>query len=183
VEQDSGENRNLAMDEIAKVDDLAKKLEAWRKEVGAQSMKPNPDYRPNPPDAKGIISLPGRTAEVTGKMLRFEPLPHKNTLGFWVVKDDAAYWDFTVAKPGKYQVELTQGCGNGSGGAELAISVGTQMIKHKVIETGGFQAFKAFEIGVLDLTNPGRNRLDLRALSKPGPAVGDVPLIRLISVP
>ncbi len=180
LEKDSGENQNFAPDEPARVEAMAKRLEVWRKEVGAQTMTPNTDYRPNPPDENGVILLPGRSAEVTGKMLRFEPLPHKNTLGYWVVKDDAAYWEFTVEKPGKFTVELTQGCGNGSGGAELAISVNGQILKHKVVETGGFQAFKAFEIGELEITKAGKNRLDLRALSKPGPAVGDVPLIRLL---
>jgi len=180
VERDASEGRNLAQQEPARVEAMTKALEAWRSEVGAQMMTPNPAYRPNPQDTKGIVTLPGRTAEVTGTMLRFEPQPHKNTLGYWVNQTDAAYWDFTIDKPGRFQIELTQGCGNGSGGAELEIAVAGQSVKHKVVETGGFQAFKVYKPGTVEINKAGRHRLDLRALSKPGVAVGDVPLIRLV---
>ena len=59
-----------------------------------------PDYAPNPQAQDGTITLPARTAEVHGVMLRYEPLPHKNTLGFWVRADDWASWEFDVNKPG-----------------------------------------------------------------------------------
>ena len=68
-------------------------------------------------------SSAARTAEVHGIQLRFEPLPHKNTLGFWTRKDDWASWEFEIAKPGKFAVEVLQGCGKGSGGSDVELSV------------------------------------------------------------
>lgn len=180
LERDPGENNNLAPDEPKRVAAMAARLDAWRKEARVQTMPPNTNYKPNPPGPRGIITLHGKTAEVTGKMLRFEPLPHKQTLGFWVVKEDAAWWEFTLETPGEYQVEILQGCGNGSGGSELEISVDDQKVKHKVVETGGFQEFRPFVVGNIKLEGPGKKRLDLKALSKPGPAVGDVRQIRLL---
>lgn len=180
LERDPGENNNLAPGEPQRVAAMAARLEAWRKEANVQTMTPNPNYKPNPPGPRGIITLHGKTAEVTGKMLRFEPLPHKQTLGFWVVKEDSAWWEFTLEKPGEYQVEILQGCGNGSGGAELEISVGDEKLKHKVVETGGFQEFRPFVVGNIKLEGPGKKRLDMKAVTKPGPAVGDVRQIRLI---
>lgn len=44
---DLSETKNLAITEIAKVDELRRELDAWRKEVGAEMMKPNPDYDPH----------------------------------------------------------------------------------------------------------------------------------------
>lgn len=44
---DVSETKNLAGAEVAKVKELKAELEAWRKEVGAEMMKPNPDYDPN----------------------------------------------------------------------------------------------------------------------------------------
>ena len=42
---DLSEDKNLAEDEPEKVRQLHRKLQDWRKAVGAQSMNPNPNYR------------------------------------------------------------------------------------------------------------------------------------------
>ena len=47
LSDDLSETRNLAATQTAKVDELRRELEAWRKEVGAEMMKPNPDYDPS----------------------------------------------------------------------------------------------------------------------------------------
>ena len=38
--------------------------------------------------------------------LRYEPLPHKNTLGFWTRAEDWASWEFEVHKPGVFTVTV-----------------------------------------------------------------------------
>ena len=107
-------------------------------------------------------------------MLRFEPLPHKNTLGFWVNKDDTATFDFTVEKGGTFTVEVLQGCGKGSGGAEVELAVGDEKLTFIVKDTGGFQAFEAREVGTLKVEKAGQHTLTVRAKTKPGPAVMDL---------
>ena len=89
---------------------------------------------------------------MTGVQLRFEPLPHKNTLGFWTNKDDIASFHFTVEKPGTFTVEVLQGCGKGSGGAEVELLFGepggvATVVTFTVKDTGGFQNFEAREVG------------------------------------
>lgn len=50
---DLGETRNLAAAQPELVRDLRRELDAWRKEVGAEMMRPNPDYDPDlQPSAK-----------------------------------------------------------------------------------------------------------------------------------
>jgi ATP-dependent Clp endopeptidase proteolytic subunit ClpP len=44
---DLSETQNLASTETARVDELRRELDAWRNEVGAEMMKPNPDYDPS----------------------------------------------------------------------------------------------------------------------------------------
>ena len=44
--QDIGEHKDLAKIEVEKTKDLTRKLHRWRKQVGAQMMKPNPNYDP-----------------------------------------------------------------------------------------------------------------------------------------
>jgi arylsulfatase A-like enzyme len=49
---DLSETQNLASTETAKLDELRRELDAWRKDVGAEMMKPNPDYDPGVKPAK-----------------------------------------------------------------------------------------------------------------------------------
>ena len=174
VKSDVSESRNLALDKPDVVKDLAAKLAAWRKDVGAKMPTPNPDYAPNPQADDGTVTLHARTAEVRGAMLRFEPLPHKNTLGFWVRKEDTAHFEFTLTTPGKFAVEVLQGCGTKSGGADVELDVGGEKVTFTVEETGGFQNFKAREVGTVTLDKPGRVAVSVTPKTKPGVAVMDL---------
>jgi arylsulfatase A-like enzyme len=49
---DVSEKNNLAAAQPANVAELRRELDAWRKEVGAEMMKPNPDYDPSALTAK-----------------------------------------------------------------------------------------------------------------------------------
>jgi arylsulfatase A-like enzyme len=49
---DLSETKNVATTESAKVNALRSELDAWRKDIGAEMMKPNPDYDPNLKPAK-----------------------------------------------------------------------------------------------------------------------------------
>ncbi len=46
LKTDLGETKNLARSELKKVEELSLELEAWRKEVDAETMEKNPDYKP-----------------------------------------------------------------------------------------------------------------------------------------
>jgi arylsulfatase A-like enzyme len=174
VRKEISESRNLAQDQPGKAAELAAELASWRKEVGAKMSTPNPDFVANPQAKNGTIAMHARTAQIHGIQLRYEPLPHKNTLGFWTRKDDYATFDFTVAKPGNFTVEVLQGCGRGSGGAEVEIALGEQKLTFTVKETGGFQNFEAREVGTVKIEKPGRYTLTVKPKSKPGPAVMDL---------
>lgn len=182
LSKDVSESRNLAADKPDVVKDLAKKLDDWRKQVNAQPMTQNPDYKPNPQAKDGTITLLGQFGDAHGVMLRFEPLPHKNTFGFWVNKDDFITWEFEVTTPGTFAVELTQGCGKGSGGAEVELSVGDSKTTHTVKDTGGFQAFEKLSAGKLTIEKAGRHTLTVKAKTKPGPAVMDLRQVVLTPV-
>ncbi len=169
-----GENSNLAQSKPEVVERLAAKLDAWRKEVGAQMTTPNPNFVPNPQAKNGNITLPASTAEVFGVMLRYEPLPHKNTLGFWVNASDWAKFEFTVTEPGTFIVEPHQGCGTGQGGSVVEFIVGSQTLEMTVEDTGHFQNFKPREIGTIKLDKPGRYELHVKPKTKAKAAVMDI---------
>lgn len=168
VKSNPNESNNVSDKHPDRVAALAAKLDAWRKKLDAQNMSTNPEFVPNPQAADGSITLPAKTAEVHGVMLRYEPLPHKNTLGFWVRPDDWAHWEFEVTKPGKFEVEILQGCGKGSGGSEVSFAIGEQILSVTVQDTGGFQNFVPREIGTIHLEKPGRYELIVKPVMKKG---------------
>lgn len=187
VAKDVSESRNLAEQEPDRVRELAAKLTEWRTKVGALMPEPNPNYTPNPQADNGEIVIPARTADVRGTMLRYEPLPHKNTIGFWVRTEDWARFEFTVTKPGTFELEGLIGCGNGSGGSDVRFEVAPsgsdaapQSLSYVVKETGGFQAFVPTPLGEVTLDKPGRYELRVKAIKKPGVAVMDMRQARLI---
>lgn len=179
VVADVGENKNLAAEKPEVVKQLADKLATWRKEVGAKMPTPNPDYVPNPQAKDGTITLPARTAEVHGTMLRFEPLPHKNTLGYWVNVDDWASWEFTVSEPGTFTVEVLQGCGKGQGGSDVNVQLGDRTLKFTVEDTGHFQNFKPRDIGTVKVDKPGRYTLAIKPVKKAANAIVDIRQVTL----
>jgi len=182
IGSDIGEGKNHIAEQPEIAERLAKKLNAWRQEVGAQMPTLNPDYSPNAQQADGIVVLPAKTVEVRGIMLRYEPLPHKQTLGYWVNADDWAGWEFDLKKPGTYEVEALVGCGDGNGDSQVEFKVDGQAFPFTVPVTGGFQAFKPFNLGKVTLDQAGRKTVEIRVLKKAHFAVMDVRQMRLIPV-
>lgn len=178
--EDLSENRNLAPRHPERVEELAGKLSKWREQAKVQMPTANTDYVPNPQNEDGLVVLPAKTAEVHGVMLRYEPLPHKNTLGFWVEQDDWAEWEFELRQPGTFQVRALVGCGNGNGGSRVVFRVAGNDLELQVPETGGFQQFRPIDLGVVSLEQSGRHRVEVRVLEKAKQAVMDVREVRLI---
>ena len=156
----------LAADETAAA--MAPKLADWRRLMN--------DVLPtkNPKAGAGAILLLARDAKVHGTKLRYEPPPQKDTLGFWVERSDWAEWEFDAPNAGAFEVEVLQGCGKGSGGAEVEFAVKDQSLTLKVEETGHFQRFVPRVLGTIRLDAPGRYTLTMRAKTKPGGAVMDL---------
>ncbi|QDS87920.1 hypothetical protein EC9_21030 [Rosistilla ulvae] len=130
----------------------------------------------------GSFTLPAHHAVTHGTLLRYEPQPHKNTVGYWANAKDWAQWHLHISQPMEFQVEVLQGCGKGHGGSTVAIQLGDQTVQFIVEETGHFQNFKPRQIGKLRVESAGDYSLDLRAIEKVKGAVCDIRQIRLIPV-
>ncbi len=161
-----------------KAETMATKLADWRKlmnEVVPTAKKAGGQA------GAGAVILHARDAKVHGSKLNYEMPPQKDTLGFWVVKDDWAEWTLEVPHAGTFEVVVLQACGKGSGGAEVEIAVGKQALLFKVEETGHFQRFVPRVIGAMTFDAPGRHTLTVRAKTKPGAAVMDLRRVTLRS--
>lgn len=183
LSKDAGEENNLAGVMPDKVVELGKQLHDWQSRMKVQWPAQNPKFE-NPAikaQADGSFVLHSRDAFVHGQNLRYEPQPHKDTLGYWTIREDWAHWDFEVTRAGRFRVEILQGCGRGSGGAEVNFAVGGQVLKWTVEDTGNFQNFVTREPGVLDLP-AGHHVLTVKPQTKPGVAVMDLRAVRLVPV-
>lgn len=186
---DLGETNNLANQFPAKANELRQMLGNWRRSVNAQMPVSNPDFDPAreklpshvvQPGADGGILLEARTVEIHGTNVRYEPQPHKNTIGYWTRSADWVSWDFFVARPGTYRVEILQGCGPRSGGSDVEFKAAGQSLPITVIETKGFQDFLPRDIGALRFDKAGRYTLSVKPKFKPGAAVMDLRQVKLM---
>jgi arylsulfatase A len=185
LRDDPSETQDLARTQPLLTGQLLTKLNDWKKSVNAQPMQsPNPDYDPQAtwnlarPGPKGGIQLHAASAEVTGTILRYEPNPKKNTLGYWTRKEDQAAWDIQLPAPGRYKITVHQGCGSGNAGSLVHVIVGNTTLSFTVQETKGFQDFLPVDVGEADLP-AGRTRLTLAPQTKTAAAVMDVRLVTL----
>lgn len=132
--------------------------------------------------ADGTVTLAAHDAVTHGKNLRYEPQPHKNTVGYWTQPDDWCEWNFYVDRPGKYAVHILQGCGKGQGGSTVRANIGDQQLEFTVEDTGHFQNFKDRTLGEVSLAGGGLYTLTLKPQQKAKAAVMDVRQVRLVLV-
>jgi hypothetical protein len=143
------------------------------------------DLRPAPEgdgvaqDFDGGIILPANKATTFSRRMRFEPKPEKNCLGFWTETGDWAEWLFSVHEGGRFTVQLHHGCGPGNGGSEVEVWINDKKHAFTVADTGGFQSWKAVDLGVVELTE-GDHRVVITPVSKAKSAVLDVQKLVLV---
>jgi hypothetical protein len=126
-------------------------------------------------DAKtGEVTLWAKDATTYSEKMRYEPKEVKNCLGYWTEVEDGAEWTFEISQPGKFAVEVTQGCGKGQGGSRVAVSVGEWSNEFEVKDTGGFQNWETVDAGVVEIEEAGVRVLKIQPASKAAKAVLDV---------
>jgi len=122
----------------------------------------------------GSFELLAKDATTWSTNMRYEPNEKKNCLGFWNQTEDFAEWDIRTMEPVSYEVEVTYGCGAGSGGSEVEVRVGDQSIAFTVEETGGFQNWKSVKVGQIQITEPGYHHVVIQPKTKAGKAVMEI---------
>ena len=133
------------------------------------------------PGEDGSITLAAHHAVCHGRLLRYEPQPHKNTVGYWADEKDWCEWKFKATKPGSCKVILLQGCGKGQGGSAVQILAAGQTLDYTVEDTGHFQNFVERPAGTIKVEKPGDFTLEIRAAKKAKGAVMDVRQVRLVT--
>ena len=127
----------------------------------------------------GSVTLPAHHVITHGKLLRYEPQPHKNTMGYWANAEDWAEWHVGITQPTEFEVEVLQGCGKGQGGSTVEIEIAGSKAEFTIEDTGHFQNFKPRKVGTVHVAKAGDFQLKIRAIKKAKNAVCDIRQIRL----
>lgn len=147
------------------------------------------EIKPIEASGDGSYYLPAHKAILDGEKIRYEPQPQKNTVGFWVGKQDSAGWDFKLDKPGRFNVAILQGCGKGQGGSATMsfllprFKMQVSSVDFDVLETGHFQNFHWRTLGEIDLTDTGEFHLIVVPRKFNKAALMDIRAIHLIRLP
>lgn len=141
----------------------------------------------------GSFFLPAHLAKTGNKKIRYEPQPHKNTVGFWTDPEDIAGWNIKLDKPGRFNVAVLQGCGKGQGGSTARIGFMEPVpveenpkidsIDFSVLETGHFQNFLWCHLGEIELKQAGEIGVFVMPLEISKAALMDIRAIHLIRLP
>lgn len=130
----------------------------------------------------GDVTLPSHYVITHGKLLRYEPQPHKNTMGYWANADDWAEWHIGISQPAEFEVEILQGCGKGQGGSIVEIEIAGSKCQFEIEDTGHFQNFKSRKVGTVRVVKAGNFPLKIRTIKKAKVAACDIRQIRLLRV-
>lgn len=143
---------------------------------------PAPESKAIGQSIDGTINLEAKSATTYAENMRYEPNEEKDCLGFWNDENDWAEWTFDVTSPGKFNVTLHYGCGNGNEGSEVAVLVNDKTLKFTVEDTGGFQSWKTVDLGTVDLGVPGKNKVAIVPQTKKAKGIMDVQQVILTPV-
>jgi len=121
----------------------------------------------------GTVTLAAGEATTFARTMRYEPKESKDCLGYWTDEKDWAEWVFEVHDGGSFRVDLHYGCGGGNHGSDVALWVNDERFQFQVEDTGGFQSWKAVDLGRVEL-GQGEHRVVIKPVNKTGKAVLDV---------
>jgi len=136
------------------------------------------------PGEDGTYDLTAGDASLKGDRLALS-LTEEPYINTWMGVDSAE-WTINVPATGKYRVMLSYACTDQSAGSMIHLSAGTgnaqtSVIKGLVRTTGGWEVFKDWDAGILNLSS-GVSRLLIEGEAKPGLGVMNLRKVRLVPV-
>jgi len=120
--------------------------------------------------ADGSIELHARDAVCHGGNVRYESGDGKDNIGFWTNPNDWVSWDFTLAKPGSFELEITYAAYAGCT-SQYVVGVADRELAGQVKVTGSWTSFETQKLGSVELAKTGRHTLTVKAKDLVGEGV------------
>jgi alpha-L-fucosidase len=112
--------------------------------------------------ADGSLRLPAAEATCHGEKVKYEGGYHRDHLGFWVDPKDWVEWQFTISRPGKFDVSAEIAS---PGTGAFTVSTAGQKLSAKAPRTGDFKKFTTVTLGTLTISKPGKLALAVRPVA------------------
>ncbi|MBX3120199.1 MAG: alpha-L-fucosidase [Fimbriimonadaceae bacterium] len=130
------------------------------------------------PAADGTIALNAVDATVKGTSAAYEA--DKRAIGYWTNVKDTVEWEFEVKSRGEYDVTVELACEPGSEGATYEVQIAGQNLKSTVKATKGWSDFVSVNLGRVAIVVPGKIKVVVKPLSKPGLGVMNLRALKLV---
>ena len=193
MENDPGQNIDIASENPEIVEQLSKVKEKWQNEVLTEL--PETDNRAFPighPDYN-FSQIPARDGIESGEIQRSDNSPNCTYFTNWINEIDSISWPVEVIKGGTFEVELFYTCPPKDVGSTIQLSFGKNKLIGKIIEAHDppqkgmendrvlrtqsyVKDFKRISFGTIQL-DEGKGILTLKALEIPGSQAMDFRLL------
>ncbi|MFW6163569.1 MAG: DUF5077 domain-containing protein, partial [Planctomycetota bacterium] len=140
---------------------------------------PSPVSRPAPTPPAEPIYLHASKARIHGKTARYEKRSDRDNIGFWTNFSEYVTWDFEVAQPGTYLVQVTLASPANSAGSSYAVEIGDWRVEAVVPGTGGWGKFITVPIGVVELAGTGHRTVAVKPVEKRSGALMNLQAVTL----
>lgn len=80
----------------------------------------------------------------------------------WTDPEDTIIWNFTIKKPGYFDIMITYAANKEWQGREYVVSVGLEKLTARVDSTGDWYDYKTFKIGSLNISKAGKHTIVIR---------------------
>jgi alpha-L-fucosidase len=114
--------------------------------------------------ADGTMALAAADATIHGATARYEHGNQRDNIGFWTNKDDWVSWEFQLAAPGRFKVEVISSCEPTAGG-EYTLQIGATQFQVEVGRTNGWSDFRSYAIGEVRLAAAGKVTVSVKPKS------------------
>jgi hypothetical protein len=95
-------------------------------------------------------------ASLHGEQIKYESGDQRDNIGFWFDPSDWAEWEFTVTKPGQFELSAEIAAPDKS---SLEITLADQKIKGEAPVTGDYGRFRRVKLGTVEIQATGKTRL------------------------
>jgi len=126
----------------------------------------------------GSITLGAEIATIEGSTAQLEG-GDKQAIGFWSNPKDTVSWDFSVSKPGTYNMTLEYACEPAAAGSSFQVKVGNQMVKADVSSTGSWSTFKPLSLGQFSFPTTGKTRITISPVKIVGQGMMNLRKLRI----
>lgn len=87
----------------------------------------------------------------------------KPNIGFWLDSHDWISWEFTVVKPGTFDISGEIAAQEAS---QFELKIGNKTLTAGIDATGGYDTFKVMSLGKLKIDSAGKTTLQIRPVQK-----------------